>query len=79
MSGDDIVCHWHGLGLIESDDGWSCPACTKPSNVKALLAEIERLRGAGDALADNLRRHVMACGVHDARQALAAWEEARRG
>lgn len=47
--------------------------------VYALIDEIERLRAAGDAMADNLGRHVMACGVNDARQALAAWQEARRG
>lgn len=44
----------------------------------AARAEIERLRAAGDALADNLRRHQMACGVNDASAAVAAWEEARR-
>ncbi len=43
------------------------------------IAEIERLRAAGDALADNLHRHVLACGVNDGREAMRAWQEARRG
>jgi hypothetical protein len=40
--------------------------------------EIERLRAAGDAMADNFRRHVTACGVNDGRESLSAWQEARR-
>jgi hypothetical protein len=44
----------------------------------AMLDEIERLRAAGDAMADNFRRHVTACGVNDGRESLSAWEEARR-
>jgi len=40
--------------------------------------EIERLRAAGDALAFDLRRHLMACGVKDARQSLVTWDEARK-
>jgi hypothetical protein len=44
----------------------------------AMLDEIERLRAAGDAMADNFRRHVTACGVNDGRESLSAWQEARR-
>ena len=40
--------------------------------------EIERLRAAGDAMADNFRRHVTASGVNDGRESLSAWQEARR-
>ena len=44
----------------------------------AMRDELERLRAAGDAMADNFRRHVTACGVNDGRESLSAWEEARR-
>jgi len=44
-------CYWHGVGLVESDDGWSCPMCSRPPDVDQLQAklaaeraEIERLR-----------------------------------
>jgi hypothetical protein len=42
------------------------------------VGEIEELQAAGDALANDLRRHLMACGVHDARHTLAAWQKIRR-
>jgi hypothetical protein len=66
----DIVERLRRLGSID------CPyGCDEVGNPAA--DEIERLRAAGDALADNLRRHQMACGVNDASAAVAAWEEAR--
>jgi hypothetical protein len=46
--------------------------------IGAAVVEIERLRAVGDALADTLRRHVLACGVNDGREAMRAWQEARR-
>ena len=58
MSGDGL-CHWHSVGFVESDDGWSCPMCPRPPDVDQLQAdfaaaraEVERLRAAGDALAE---------------------------
>lgn len=78
---DDIVCHWHGCGLTESDNGWSCPMCTKPANVATMRAEIERLRAeladAYDAcryaLADSPRWQALAETV------VHTYEENRRG
>ena len=40
--------------------------------------DVMRLRAAGDALADNFRRHVTACGVNDGRESLSAWQRARQ-
>ena len=57
----------------------TCCYCNFASKARALQAEVERLRAAGDALAAALRRHQMACGVNDASAAVAAWNEARRG
>ncbi len=45
-------CYWHSVGLVESDDGWSCPMCSRPPDVDQLQAElaaeraeVKRLRG----------------------------------
>ncbi len=56
-----------------------CAILLAADAIEARDAEIARLRAAGDALAGNFRRHVMACGVNDGRESLSAWEEARRG
>ncbi len=54
------------------------PTTMTPDDCGKAADEIERLRAAGDAMADNFRRHVTACGVNDGRESLSAWQEARR-
>lgn len=46
--------------------------------IELLEAKIKQLENVGDALAEALSRHHMACGVKDAWDRLAAWEEVRR-
>ncbi len=76
---DDIVeqLEWHNT-CVRNADGL-CLLQQALYKIEHQQAEIERLRAAGDALADTLRRHVLACGVNDGREAMRAWEEARRG
>jgi hypothetical protein len=63
VSGDPR-CHWHGIGFVESDHGWSCPMCPRPTEIKRLRAEVrgfqaesgcwQRWHDAERALADQL-------------------------
>ncbi len=71
MSGDDIVERLR-------DAHQTVPIPSIASLYSDAADEIERLRAAGDAMADNFRRHVTACGVNDGRESLSAWQEARR-
>jgi hypothetical protein len=87
VSGDPMCTVCEGAGWnwrraadeqLQVDDpvvNYRCP-CVE---VMRLRAEVERLRAAGNAMADNFRRHVTACGVNDGRESLSAWEEACRG
>ena len=86
-SGDDIVERLRLLWTEPIDDAALYTVISEAADaieardaeIVRLRAEVERLRAAGDRLDDSLRRHMMACGVADARQARDAWLEARRG
>jgi hypothetical protein len=45
---DEVVCNWHGIGMIEGDVGWSCPMCPNPNNlnrhIERLSAEVADLK-----------------------------------
>jgi hypothetical protein len=84
VSGDEL-CHWHSVGFVESDDGWSCPMCPRPPDVDQLRAdltaaraEIERLRAAGERLHSALTPLSISGMVVDMQELCDAFKEARR-
>lgn len=88
MSGDDIVqrlrrwdggisTHW--VGCFDSHP--VCAIRLAADAIEARDAEIERLRAAGDALAEVALLAVVCCRDNEVEQcnrAYAAWQEARR-
>ena len=73
------------LSLLAEIERLRAEVQEKRVDVSELIAQIGRrddeflrLRAAGDAMAEALRRHQMACGVNDASTAVAAWREGRR-
>ena len=58
----------------------TCCYCNFASKARALQAEVERLRAAGDALAEALDALSHSyCGNEDDADLVDAWQEARRG
>lgn len=68
---DDIVTR---LQCTYPSGEWPCEECT----FCVARAEIERLRAAGDALADSVETALTGYSL-DIYQTLPAWREARRG
>ncbi len=82
MSGDPR-CHWHGIGFVESDHGWSCPMCPRPTEIERLRADLTAERALADQLAVALAAQGSASfdentNLNIKRLALDAWKEARR-
>lgn len=74
-SDDSCGCRWRYLDGGNEREWLAVMNSDLRSDLLAARQRIERLRTAGDSLAEALTRHQMACGVNDARSLVAAWKE----